>query len=90
MPYNIIKSGSEYKVQKATTGETFSKKPLPKKRAIAQRQAIAISEVIKKKLDTHFRKVKHTPEQKAAMRKIMANNPNITVVEAHKKMMKSK
>lgn len=90
MPYNIIKSGSGYKVQKATTGETFSSKPIPKKRAIAQRQAIAISESIKKKLDTHFRKVKHTPEQKTAMRKIMSKNPNITAEEAHKKMLKLK
>ena len=90
MPYNIIKSGSGYKVQKATTKETFSKKPLPKKTAIAQRQAIAISESIKKKLDTHFRKVKHTPEQKTAMRKIMSKKPNITAEEAHKKMLKMK
>ena len=90
MPYNIIKSGSGYKVQKATTGETFSKKPLPKKTAIAQRQAIAISESIKKKLSAHFRKVKHTPEQKTAMRKIMSKTPNMTAEEAHKKMLKMK
>lgn len=90
MPYNIIKSGEGYKVQKATTGETFSKKPIPKKRAIAQRQAIAISEVQKKELDAYFKKVKHTAEQKKLMRQILRENPKYTVEQAHAAMLKLK
>jgi hypothetical protein len=42
MPYKIRKRGSGYKVCK-TTGKCFSKKPLSKKRAIAQRAAIQIN-----------------------------------------------
>jgi hypothetical protein len=42
MPYKIRKKGSGYKVCK-TTGKCFSKKPLSKKRAIAQRAAIQIN-----------------------------------------------
>jgi len=90
MPYEIVKSGSGYKVKKETTGEVFSKKPLSKKTAIAQQQAIAISEKRKKELDAHFRKHKHTPEQKKLMREIMAKNPNISAEEAHAKMLKMK
>lgn len=90
MPYDIVKSGTGYKVKKESTGETFSKKPLPKKTAIAQRQAIAISEKIKKELDAYFKKYKHTPEQKKLMREIMAKNPNMTAEEAHAKMIKMK
>jgi hypothetical protein len=88
MPYNIIKSGEGYKVEKGTTGETFSKKPLPKKRAIAQRQAIAISESQKKELEAHFKKHKHTAEQKKLMRKILRENPKLTIEQAHAQMMK--
>ena len=43
MPYKIRKKGSGYKVCK-TTGKCFSKKPLPKKRAMAQMAAIRINE----------------------------------------------
>lgn len=42
MPYKIRKKGSGFKVCK-TTGKCFSKKPLSKKRAIAQRAAIQIN-----------------------------------------------
>ncbi len=42
MPYKIRKKGSGYKVCK-TTGKCFSKKPLSKKKAIAQRAAIQIN-----------------------------------------------
>jgi hypothetical protein len=42
MPYKIRKKGSGYKVCK-TTGKCFSKKPLSKKGAIAQRAAIQIN-----------------------------------------------
>jgi hypothetical protein len=42
MPYKIRKKGSGYKVCK-TTGKCFSKKPLSKKTAIAQRAAIQIN-----------------------------------------------
>jgi hypothetical protein len=42
MPYKIRKKGSGYKVCK-TSGKCFSKKPLSKKRAIAQRAAIQIN-----------------------------------------------
>ena len=90
MPYNIVKSGQGYKVQKATTGETFSKKPLPKARAIAQRQAIAISEVQKKELTAYFKKYPHTPEQKKLMRKILKDNPKYTIEQAHAAMVKMK
>lgn len=90
MPYNIIKSGTGYKVQKETTGETFSKKPLPKARAVAQRQAIAISESLKKELDAYFKKYKHTPVQKTLMRKLLRENPGISIQDAHNKMLKMK
>lgn len=42
MPYKIRKKGSGFKVCK-TTGKCFSKKPLSKKKAIAQRAAIQIN-----------------------------------------------
>lgn len=42
MPYKIRKKGSGYKVCK-TTGKCFSKKPLTKRKAIAQRAAIQIN-----------------------------------------------
>jgi hypothetical protein len=42
MPYKIRKKGSGYKVCK-TSGKCFSRKPLSKKRAIAQRAAIQIN-----------------------------------------------
>lgn len=40
MPYKIVKSGNGFKVAKKHGGKTFSKKPLTKKRAIAQLRAI--------------------------------------------------
>ena len=43
MPYKIKKSKSGYKVCKKKGGKCFSKKPLSKKRAQAQRAAIAIN-----------------------------------------------
>lgn len=43
MPYKIKKSGKGYKVCKKKGGKCFSKKPLSKKRAQAQRAAIAIN-----------------------------------------------
>jgi hypothetical protein len=42
MPYKIRKKGSGYKVCK-TSGKCFSKKPLSRKKAIAQRAAIQIN-----------------------------------------------
>lgn len=43
MPYKLRKKGKGYKVCKPS-GKCFSKKPLPKKRAIAQMAAIRINE----------------------------------------------
>jgi hypothetical protein len=43
MPYKIVKRGSGYKVCKKTGSKCFSKKPLSKKKANAQRAAIAIN-----------------------------------------------
>ena len=90
MPYNIIKSGEGYKVQKGTTGQTFSKKPLTKAKAVAQRAAIGISEAKQKELEAHFKKVKHTAEQKKLMRQILRENPKYTMEQAHAAMMKMK
>lgn len=42
MPYTIKKTGKGYKVCKKQGGKCFSKKPLSKKKAQAQRAAIAI------------------------------------------------
>lgn len=44
MPYKLKKFGKGYKVCKKTGSKCFSKKPLPKKRAIAQMAAIRINE----------------------------------------------
>lgn len=45
MPYKIKKSGKGYKVcKKFGKSKCFSKKPLPKKTAIAQLRAIKLSE----------------------------------------------
>lgn len=43
MPYKLRKRGRGYKVCKPS-GKCFSKKPLPKKRAMAQMAAIRINE----------------------------------------------
>jgi hypothetical protein len=43
MPYKIAKKGSGYKVCKKQGGKCFSKKPLTKKKAIAQRAAIVLN-----------------------------------------------
>lgn len=43
MPYKIKKSGRGYKVCKKSGSKCFSKKPLSKKKAVAQRAAIAIN-----------------------------------------------
>lgn len=40
MPYGIRKRGSGYKVVNKETGKTYSKKPMSKKKAEAQRAAI--------------------------------------------------
>jgi DNA polymerase I-like protein with 3'-5' exonuclease and polymerase domains len=48
MPYKIKKINGGYKVCK-TTGKCFSKKPLSKKKAVAQRAAIAINRELKKR-----------------------------------------
>lgn len=40
MPYKIRKSGKGYKVFKKNGSKSFSKKALPKKRAVAQLKAI--------------------------------------------------
>jgi hypothetical protein len=44
MPYEIVRSGSGYKVAKKTGGKTFSKKPLSKTKAVAQMRAIYANE----------------------------------------------
>jgi hypothetical protein len=44
MPYKIKKSGTGYKVCKKKGGKCFSKKPLPKKRAVDQMKAIMANE----------------------------------------------
>jgi len=88
MPYNIIKSGEGYKVQKGT--ETFSKKPLSKATAIAQRAAIGITAQKKKELEAHFKKVPHTAVQKKLMRQILRENPKYTMEQAHAAMLKLK
>jgi hypothetical protein len=44
MPYKIIKEGRGWKVSDVKSGKVFSRAPMPKKQAIAQRVAIAISE----------------------------------------------
>ena len=40
MPWNIVKSGSGYKVRNKDTGKTYSKKPMPKARAKKQLAAM--------------------------------------------------
>ncbi len=42
MPYGLKKSGKGYKVANKATGKTYSKKALPRKRAVAQLRAIEI------------------------------------------------
>lgn len=49
MPYKIAKVGSGYKVQKKGSTKTFSKKPLPKAKALSQMRAIILSEARQKK-----------------------------------------
>lgn len=43
MPYKIVHSSGGYKVAKKHGGKTFSKKPLSKKKAVAQMRAIEIN-----------------------------------------------
>lgn len=43
MPYKIGKSGKGFKVKNRLTGKTYSKKALPKKRALAQLRAIQMN-----------------------------------------------
>lgn len=40
MPYKIAKAGKGFKVKNRLTGKTYSKKALPRKRAVAQLRAI--------------------------------------------------
>ncbi len=49
MPYEIKKEKQGFKVCKKGTKKCFSKKPLTKKKAIAQRTAIILSELGKTK-----------------------------------------
>tara|TARA_R110002126_G_scaffold193088_1_gene341371 strand:- start:348 stop:524 length:177 start_codon:yes stop_codon:yes gene_type:complete len=44
MPFEIVKKQNGFVVRDVKTGETFSKKPLTKQKAMRQRIAIAISE----------------------------------------------
>jgi len=48
MPYKIFSAHNGFYVEDAKTKKRFSKHPLTKKNAIAQRQAIAISEAARK------------------------------------------
>jgi hypothetical protein len=43
MPYNVVKSGKGFKVQKKGTTKTYSKKPMTKKKAQAQMRAMGMS-----------------------------------------------
>lgn len=43
MPYKVAKSGKGFKVRNRLTGKTYSKKALPKKRALAQLRAIQMN-----------------------------------------------
>lgn len=54
MPYKLKKTGKGYKVCKKVGGKCFSKKPLPKKRAMAQMRAIAMNEDKKTPLELLF------------------------------------
>jgi hypothetical protein len=49
MPYTIRDVDNRFKVCKKGTRKCFSKKPLTKKTAMAQRTAIVLSEMRKKK-----------------------------------------
>lgn len=40
MPYEVVKSGSGYKVKNKDTGETYSKEPMSKEKAEAQKRAM--------------------------------------------------
>lgn len=54
MPYKIFFAKNGFYVSNAKTGKTFSKHPLTKTEAIKQKQAIAISEAIKKGKQTGY------------------------------------
>ena len=60
MPYKVVKSGSGYKVKNKDTGKTYSKKPIPKKRADAQLRALYASSESEspliKKIDDRLKK----------------------------------
>ena len=47
MPFKLVKEKRGWKVTDVKSGRVFSKAPMPKKQAIAQRVAIVISEAKK-------------------------------------------
>ena len=96
MPYKLKKVEGGFKVAKKSDSKTFSKKPLTKAKAEAQKTAIEISEANKKELTKkQINKLKkHSKQHKGGMRSEHIRNmikfmkEGDSFAEAHKKAKK--